>query len=177
MLYQFYPSPLDNIWVPFGFCTCDENTELELGGMYEGLLRECTFQELYDVHEALQLVGLFYSKGWANHLLKFPFLIDVLNRSPGSLTVWHLKQVVINNTDGHRMPIGASIKRDYGFINCTKREEEVEFLAAYLTFFKRPDPNPPALHEACMEGEIFDYLHALLKLKDNKLLNTRLIKC
>jgi len=62
MLYQFHPSPLDNIWVPFGFCTCDENTELGLGGMYEGLFWECTFQELYDAHEASQLVGLSIPK-------------------------------------------------------------------------------------------------------------------
>jgi len=175
LLSSFHPSPSEETWIPFGFCTCNENSENALGAIYQGLLTKCTFQELHGAFISSQLIALFHKNGFGQKLLSFPFLIDVLNESPNFLPVWSLKQFIVNEAEGTTIDMPLLIRNDYGFANCRNPEEEKELIAAYRTFFAVYDANPPALHRACLGGKTFDYISGIFKLKNPKRMK-RLLK-
>lgn len=54
---------------------------------------------------------------------------------------------------------------DYGFSNCKTEEENVELKDVYRTFFDLRDADPIKLHEAAIEGRLFEYVGGLVKLK------------
>ncbi|KAJ3504655.1 hypothetical protein NLJ89_g7824 [Agrocybe chaxingu] len=175
MLLRFHPAPSDMMWVPFGFCTCDENSELELGGIYEELLKQCTFKEFYEAFESSQLIKLFQAKGWGPSIARFPYLEGVLEKSPNCPSVWELKQYLIMDAEGHLMPPLPTVSLDYGYFNCLNREEEEELSAAYRAFYAKRDADPLALQQAAVEGNIFEYMCGVVKLKNKKTLR-RLMK-
>ena len=58
-----------------------------------------------------------------------------------------------------------SVEADYGFItNCRNKEDAVQLKEAYKTFFEDSNGDPLKLHEACLQGKIYDYVWSTLKL-------------
>ncbi|KAF8964282.1 hypothetical protein BDZ97DRAFT_2058653 [Flammula alnicola] len=169
LLSQLHPGPYDELWIPFGFCTCDEESELDLGVLYKGLLRSSTFEEFYVAYDSSKLGDLFRSKGFGHDLSQHPFLEDVLARSPiSNLSVWDLKQFILLDSAGDPHQPGASISVDYGFINCKSRDEVEDLKAVYKAFFGRYTHNPPELHHACIEGRLYEYVGGVVKLTGKK---------
>ncbi|KAF9534617.1 hypothetical protein CPB83DRAFT_830814 [Crepidotus variabilis] len=105
-------------------------------------------------NEELELAGLYYA------LLRdvgFEEFFDTFKSSRASNT------------------FAPSVIRDYGLINCKTGEEEMTPKDAYLSFFKKPDADPPALHQGCLRRDVSKYLSGIVKLKNKKMLE-RLMK-
>ncbi|KAJ6623180.1 hypothetical protein B0H10DRAFT_1909635 [Mycena sp. CBHHK59/15] len=179
ILSQLHPSPELEIWVNFGFCACQsEGSERELARVYTDLImhRKCTFEELYIVYDSSKLIVLFDSRGLRAQREKIPHLADVLGGSPRSFkSVWFLKQRVTRDEEAQG-PM--SVVVDYGFMNCLRNEEETWRLKElYRQVFALPSSDLTKLHEACIQGRLYNYMGGLLKLKkkDQKLMK-RLLK-
>ncbi|KAJ6601300.1 hypothetical protein DFH09DRAFT_1127382 [Mycena vulgaris] len=180
ILSQMHPSPDFDIWVTFGFCACrNEREEGKLAGVYTALIKSerCTFDELYRAYDSSALLPLFDSKGLREEREAIPFLEEVLKGSPTMFqSVWYLKQFVNAKEEGIT-PI-PSITVDYGFMNCLNNEAEKVLLKdLYTQIFELPRVDPMKLHEACIQGKLYDHIGQLLKLKkkDQKVLK-RLLK-
>ncbi|KAJ7492114.1 hypothetical protein FB451DRAFT_1021003 [Mycena latifolia] len=179
ILSQMHPSPDLKIWIPFGFCACrNENDERKLAGMDIALFQRATFDDLYHAYDSSGLTALFDYKGLREQreAISIPYLEDVLRGSPGVFpSVWYLKQFVMAEEGNAPIP---SITVDYGFMNCLNNEEETSLLKdLYTQIFALPRLDPMNLHEACIQGKLYDHVGQLLKLKkrDQKVLK-RLLK-
>ncbi|KAJ7757491.1 hypothetical protein B0H16DRAFT_1885519 [Mycena metata] len=182
ILSEMHPPPeLDELWVTFGFCACSEAEERILAAVYTELIQDkkCTFEELYHAYESSTLIALFDSKKLGTQAKQIPHLEVVLKGSPKAFqSVWYLKQFVASRDEGKR-PI-PSVTVDYGFMNCLKNEAERTLLKdLYRQVFALPHApfDPMKLHEACIQGKLYEYVEGLLKLrkKDQKVLK-RLLK-
>ena len=166
VLSDFHPSPSLCIWLSFGFCTTrNQYDEMQLGIAYRTLVTSCSFEEFYQAYDSCSLVQLFSSKNinlekFSLHLADFLANAPLMNKS-----VWNLKQfVVADEQDSVPVP---SVKVDYGFINCRNEEEEVQLKEVYKNIFKEDsNADPLKMHEACLQGKIYDYVTTTLKLKE-----------
>ena len=138
---------------------------MQLGIAYRTLVTSCLFEEFYQAYDSCSLVQLFSSKNinlekFSLHLADFLANAPLMNKS-----VWNLKQfVVADEQDSVPVP---SIKVDYGFINCRNEEEEVQLKEVYKNIFKEDsNADPLKMHEACLQGKIYDYVTTTLKLKE-----------
>ncbi|KAJ7629560.1 hypothetical protein B0H17DRAFT_1164295 [Mycena rosella] len=161
----------------FWICACrDEHEESNLAGIYTALFQTCSFDELYHAYDSSTLTSLFDSKGLRKKRETIPHLEEVLKGSPRVFqSVWYLKQFVMAKEEVRPTP---SITVDYGFMNCLKNEEETTLLKdLYSQIFALPRVDPMKLHEACIQGKLYDHVRELLKLKkkDQKVLK-RLLK-
>ncbi|KAJ7044984.1 hypothetical protein C8F04DRAFT_520702 [Mycena alexandri] len=183
IMSEMHPSPeLDDLWVTFGFCACHGEAEEQiLSAVYGELIQDkkCTFEELYLAYDSSTLIALFDSKKLGTRAKEIPHLEVVLKGSPRAFqSVWYLKQFVASRQEGkRRIP---SIAVDYGFLNCLKDEAEhtlLEDLYHQLFTLPRARFDPMQLHEACIQGKLYEYAEGLLKLrkKDQKVLK-RLLK-
>jgi len=79
-------------------------------------------------------------------------------------SVWDLKQfVVADMPDSDPVP---SVSVDYGFFNCRNEEEAAQLKEVYKKFFEEgSNGDPLKLHEACLQGKIYDYVRTTVKLK------------
>ncbi|KAF8165717.1 hypothetical protein B0H34DRAFT_743495 [Crassisporium funariophilum] len=185
LLCDFQPIPADRLWITFGLCTCRDDTEaMFLGNLYRTLLQYCTWEEFCTAYTSSSLTDLFKSKGLADHkdngythydrFNRFKMLDSVLAMSPlCNQSVWDLKQFIILDSDECQTP---SVVVDYGFMNCRDKDETHDLKAAYKTFFGVRDANPTALHNACVEGRIFEYVSGLVNLKKQRKKFQRLMK-
>ncbi|KAG1746939.1 hypothetical protein EDB19DRAFT_1688539 [Suillus lakei] len=163
LLSKWHPAPFDDLWIPFGFCSCTcEEEEMYLGGRYQVLITKCTFDEFCDAFRSARILNLFRKNGID---VDVRYLADVLQNHNMNKSVWDLKQFAIRtdeqNSEGR---IVNSIACDYGFMNCRKDAEIQGLKKVYRTFFERSDADPLALHDAALRGNIFGYLGSLMKL-------------
>ena len=177
-LSNLYPGPSLRIWLSFGFCTTrNQYDEMQLGITYRTLIMSYSFEEFYHAYDSCSLIQLFSSNNINLDSERFGLhLADFLADAPGIKTVWDLKQfVVLDEPDN--VP-NLPVKVDYGFFNCRNKEEEVQLKEVYKVFFEDSNGDPFKLHEACLQGKIYDYVRMTLKLKkkDQKLLFRRLMK-
>ncbi|KAG2338796.1 hypothetical protein BDR05DRAFT_917909 [Suillus weaverae] len=163
LLSKWHPAPFDDLWIPFGFCSCTcEEEEMYLGGRYQLLITKCTFNEFYDAFRSARILDLFRKNGID---VDVRYLADVLQNHRMNKSVWDLKQFAI--TTEEQNPEGRivnSVACDYGFTNCRKDAETQALKKVYRTFFERSDADPLALHDAALRGNIFGYLGSLMKL-------------
>ena len=163
LLSGWHPSPEHTMWLTFGFCVCrDEYSEAPLSRLYRILVEKSTFDEIYTAYTSSSLIALFDKKGLKHEREQIRHLDDVLAGSPTSnKSVWNLKQhIVLEN--GCMIP---SIAVDYGFINCKGEEEKQELKKVYMQFFDHYNADPLGLHEAAIEGRLFEYVGGFIKLK------------
>ena len=164
VLSNAHPNPSLRMWLSFGFCTTrNQYYEGQLGIAYRTLIMSCSFEEFYQAYDSCSLVQLFSSKNI--NLEEFnPHLADFLANAPYmNKSVWNLKQfAVADEPDSIPVP---SVKFDYGFLNCRNEEEEVQLKEVYKKVFEDSDGDPLKLHEACIQGRIYDYVRTTLKLK------------
>jgi len=177
VLSDSHPDPSLRIWLSFGFCTTqNQYYEMQLGIAYRTLVMKCSFEEFYQAYDSCSLVQFFSSKNI--NLEQFGVhLADLLANSPRmNKSVWNLKQfVVADEPDCVPVP---SVKVDYGFFNCRNEEEVAQLKEVYKKVFEDSNGDPLKLHEACLQGKIFDYVRTTLKLKgkDQNPLFRRLMK-
>ncbi|KAF7347379.1 MYND-type domain-containing protein [Mycena venus] len=181
ILSQMHPSPELAIWVTFGFCAChDEEGERRLAWVYTELIKfgKCTFEELYHAYHTSALTSLFNSKGLTAQTEAIPHLEEVLKRSPRVFhSVCYLKQFVLAQGEGAE-PI-PSVTLDYGFINCIDEAETSRLKDLYRQIFALPRARADLmkLHEACVQGKLYDYVGQLVKFqKRDKKVFKRLLK-
>ena len=163
VLSDLHPNPSLRSWLSFGFCTTqNQYYEMRLGVAYRKLVMSCSFEEFYQAYDSCSLIQLFSSK----NISLEPFgshLADFLANSPHmNKSVWDLKQFVLAETpDSNPIP---SVTADYGFFNCRNKEEVSQLKEAYKKFFDS-NGDPLKLHEACLQGRIYDHVTKALKLK------------
>ena len=181
VLSGLHPNPSIPLWLSFGFCTTrNQYDEMQLGAAYRTLIMSCSFEEFYHSYDSCSLVQLFNSRHI--NLEQFSLhLVDFLANTPHmNLSVWDLKQFVVADD---LEPPGSfpvpSVKVDYGFCNCRNEEEETQLKNVYKKVFEENSSGDPIkLHEACLQGKIYDYVRTTLKLKkqDQRPLLRRLMK-
>jgi hypothetical protein len=149
---------------------------MQLGNAYHALLKRCSFEEFHQAYESSSLVQLFNSKDIS--LKEFGSqLADFLADAPHwNKSVWDLKQFVISDESDDDM--APSVRVDYGFYNCRDEEEELKLKEVYKKVFEDENGDPIKLHEACIQGKIYDYVRTTLKLKkeDRRPLLRRLMR-
>ena len=175
VLSDSHPDPSLRIWLSFGFCTTrNQFDEMQLGIAYRTLVRSCSFEEFYQAYDSCSLVQLFRSKNISLSVHLADFLANALHMNK---SVWDLKQfVVADEPDSVPVP---SVRVDYGFFNCRNEDEELQLKEVYKKFFEEDSNGDPLkLHEACLQGKIYDYVRTTLKWKgkDQRPLFRRLMK-
>ena len=164
VLSNSHPGPSEGMWLSFGFCTTqNQSDEMQLGIAYRTLVLSCSFEEFYQAYNSCSLVQLFcYNNIYLGQISLH--LADFLANAPHMYkSVWNLKQFVFAD-DPDSVPV-PSVKVDYGFFNCRNEEEVVQLKEVYKKFFEYSDGDPLKLHEACLQGKIYDYVRTTLKLK------------
>ena len=166
VLSDSHPNPSLRIWLSFGFCTTqNQYDEMQLGIAYRTLVTRCSFEEFCQAYDSCSLVQLFSSKN-INLEQCGLHLADFLANSPHmNKLVWDLKQfVVADEPDSVPVP---SVRVNYGFFNCRNKEEEVQLKDVYKKFFdEESNGDPLKLHEACIQGKVYDYVRTTLKWKE-----------
>ncbi|KAG8711217.1 hypothetical protein FRC11_003381 [Ceratobasidium sp. 423] len=154
----FQLSPDFAEWIHFGFCGCKSRTEeAELWGSYIKLVKAAPFEKFYTAYKSSSLPTLFSANGLA---ITNPFILDVLGGTPHvNKSVWDLKQFAV----GDYQKLIPSVTVDYGFMNCGDPEsQETENVIhslrqLYNRILTAPNANPLKLHEACLQGKLFQY--------------------
>lgn len=154
-----YPNPIEEQWLKFGFvATLNNEQEANLGVAYRALLNVCTFEELCTAYEESSIPALFerYLLQCTRHFR------DVMAGTPHvNKSVWDLKQYVDKLNAGagadSTTPV-RSAAADYGYINCKTHADRERLDTAYKRYFAHPQTDPIALHHACIQGKLLQYL-------------------
>jgi hypothetical protein len=171
-------------WIAFGFCTCrDTEDEMDLARHYQQLLRSYSFKRLYAAFASSQLYDLLLAQKFGPQLQRsHPLLKDVLAMQPTmNLSVWNLKLFILRDSDekdSESPPYPPSaVMVDYGFFNC-KTEHDINVLKAiYTKLFKETNMQPMELHQACIEGKIYNFVAKWVKIpRKDKMQYKRLMK-
>lgn len=108
---------------------------------------------------------------------------DVMARSPYMRkSAWDLKHYVdkLNaGTYGDAAPAPSrQAAADYGYMNCQNKADSKLLDSAYKRYFSHPRMDPVALHKACIEGELLQYLAPFVcgKNSERKAAYHRLLK-
>ena len=146
----------------FGFCVCrDERGERSVAALYKQLIARSTFNEFYHSYDTSGLIALFNAKGLGGALRNIPYLEDILRNSSIKKSVWHLKAFVM----ARDAKLILSAAWDYGFFNCKTEDERAELKDVYTKYFQSPQANPIKLHEACLDGKLYEHVGCTVKLK------------
>ncbi|KAF9002429.1 hypothetical protein BDQ17DRAFT_1356845 [Cyathus striatus] len=155
-----HPNPIQPEWINFGFCTCKQlEEEVRLGGCYRMLLHNCTFNEFCDAFINATLFQQLKFFGVSKDLP--PHLEDFLRSRLMRYSVWDLKQFVV--ADGSQVEPAMSITVDYGLINCKNDDDKNELKAVYNAYFSASNGDPVTLHQACIQGKLFDHVGSVVK--------------
>ncbi|KAH7345632.1 hypothetical protein B0J17DRAFT_640623 [Rhizoctonia solani] len=152
-------------WIHFGFCGCkSRDEEADLWNSYIKLVKAVPFEKFHAAYNNSSLPALFSATGL---MIKNPFILDVLSGAPRvNKSVWDLKQFAL----GDYQKLIPSVAVDYGFINCgDPRSQETESVIhslkqVYKRVFKAPKANALKLHEACLQGKLFQYTRGVVEV-------------
>ncbi|KAK1223935.1 hypothetical protein PQX77_013174 [Marasmius sp. AFHP31] len=155
VLTDMHPPPTTDAWVRAGYCVVrDEYEEMQVAKIYQALFKKCTWDEYHTAYESSSVYDLFEKYNVPLALLpRMREAIRVVLSTPHPYSVWHLKRCVL---DDNIQPIPAVIV-DYGFTNCKAPSERDRLADKYRAVFKAKDFDEIKLHEACMQGKIFEY--------------------
>jgi hypothetical protein len=169
LLQAMHPTPADStgMWISFGFCEClTQAEENQLAIRYLKLLRLVDFDTFCNAYASGSLPELFSANQLA---IPSRFIVDVLENPYSIKLVWDLKAFVRADDE---FALGVipflSVCADYGFSNCENKEEEICLRNVYKQFFSQTDCDPLALHEACLRGELFQYVDGFTKLEPRR---------
>ncbi|KAG5332118.1 hypothetical protein J132_10410 [Termitomyces sp. J132] len=166
-----HPHPVQKEWVAFGFCTSrNKFHEARLGTLYRQLIHRCTFREFVEAYDSRQLIKLIDRKGLEDarkhyeRILSEGILEEVLSGSQSMMkSVWYLKQFI--EVEGNDFQPRPSIFVDYGFMNCKSQTEFQDLKALYKQVLDMPESSPLDLHQACIQGKLFEYIEKFVSLK------------
>lgn len=164
-----HPNPVQDEWVQFGFVAAlNSAEERDLSAAYQALLRVCPFEEFCVAHETSSVPALFgrYGLQCTRHFR------DVMERSPYMRkSVWDLKHYVDKLDAGvpaERATPVRSVTADYGYMNCRKDGDAKRLDTGYKRYFAHPQTDPIALHKACLQGVLFQYLAPFVQWKGSQ---------
>lgn len=145
------PNIEQELWIQFGFCTCnDQKIESELGRVYRALIDQCTLYEFYTNYELKSLDALLRQK-------KIDGIDSLKARGVvfgyASKSVYHLKQYLL----GKNVPLKRSVSVDYGFASCENKNQTEKLTNIYKELFKHTNFDILRLHEACISGTLYKY--------------------
>ncbi|KAG6812093.1 hypothetical protein H0H92_004393 [Tricholoma furcatifolium] len=138
----------------------DERT---LGSLYRQLIHRCTFRDLVEAYEDSKLLDFMRSHGLQiEH--RFPYLEKFLQSSMRE-SVWWLKQLVeVGNADEYQTEPTVAV--DYGFDKCRPGTDDYANLKAlYKQVLDMPQARPLDLHQACIQGKLYDYVTKFVAIK------------
>ncbi|KAJ3570741.1 hypothetical protein NP233_g4207 [Leucocoprinus birnbaumii] len=164
------PAPQDDIWVNFGYCACTHvHAEGQLRQAYAELIQSCNFDEFCTAYTSSSLFSLFQGHQIEMSRLSIiitghddPCIIDVLSGSPyRNKSVWNLKQYIVGKVihgpdDMSIRPI-RPVMADYGFEKCSTKEEHRLLFDLYRKYFDQETHTPLELHNACIQGRLFEF--------------------
>ncbi|KAK7034685.1 hypothetical protein VNI00_012092 [Paramarasmius palmivorus] len=155
-----HPPPDMDMWLRGGYCVArDEYHEMQVSRMYIKLFETCTFEEYYSAYKS-NTTGDRISRE-ATHRLVIPSPIFSLV----------LKRCFINDT------MEPAVNVDYGFFNCKTPAERDALAHKYRAVFQAKDFDEVKLHEACMQGKIFEYVKERVSMtKEERKMMKRLMK-
>lgn len=165
LLNKCHPNPSQSIWLHFGFCVGGQYSELCAGRLYQALVASSTFQEILTAYETSEMVALFRRKGltssadyrWLSNQFE-----DVMSGSGSGMrkSSWDLKQYTQVKMDDPStdFQLVNSARVDYGFSNCVGVTDFTVLLNLYQKYFQSDDNNCIDLHNACIKGQLFEYL-------------------
>jgi hypothetical protein len=160
-------------WIFFGLCACaTQEDETSLVSGYQLLILFISFDKFCQAYTSSSLPKLFADSGFP---ITNRFILDVLS-SRNYKSVWYLKDFVFADDEMARNGSAPpSIGLDYGFFNCQNVDEVIALRSAYKQVLSPTDADPLALHEACLRGELFEYVKQKARLKPQQLFK-RLMK-
>ncbi|KAB5590965.1 hypothetical protein CTheo_5581 [Ceratobasidium theobromae] len=166
-------SSLLHSWVYFGLCGCTTpEEESTLITRYQLLIRFVPFDKFCQAYSTSSLSKLFEE---CVVPISNRFILDVLG-SRNRKSVWFLKDFVLADDETARKAKDtSSIGLDYGFSNCQNVDEVIALRNAYKQVFAPIDADPLALHEACLQGTLFEYVKQKARLKPQQMFR-RLMK-
>ncbi|EGN96862.1 hypothetical protein SERLA73DRAFT_185073 [Serpula lacrymans var. lacrymans S7.3] len=162
LLGYWYPRVDQDFYIEFGFCAYDEPGQSWLGFRYMDLINACTFDEFCDAYKSSSILSRLDLAIGCNMFCSnnCPDLSDVLHGSPDMFkSVWYLIQM-LNAEVPKEVP---AVMVDYGFVNCRDEGERKALMDVYRKVLRMS--KPLKLHEAAVQGKLFDYAGGLVKLK------------
>ena len=149
------PAPGMPTWIGLGFCTrknqWDENL---LAGMYQQLIGKCSFREFWEAMDASRMLQLLDKYGLTKTYEEFRHFEVLMKNTVRRPSVWELKEFCqLDKPD----PI-KSVIVDYGFMHCKGPDDRRDLKNAYQMFFEQGG-DEMELHAACVQGNIYEYLH------------------
>ncbi|KAF9261195.1 hypothetical protein L218DRAFT_1001890 [Marasmius fiardii PR-910] len=161
-------NPELEMWVHAGYCVAKgDYEENQICLAYGRLFEQCSFDEYcvaYDTSAVYALLEKYKALPSGLPARVCDNLRVVLLSSPRMhYSVWHLKQCIDDGLDEfqpHR-----SVAVDYGFINCKSVPEREALVKIYRAAFDHKDCDEVKMHEACIQGKIFEYVTKFVPLK------------
>ena len=174
-LLDYHPSPKEqaSLYYSFGFVVCTKQREVnELGIFYTRLLRNDKrsglesfmtdvfpvapvnlFSRLWKALDSGSLISFFRAQCFYLEFqrLEIPHLEEFLSNPTNRPSVWDLS-LFLNQTTFDPPNI---VCLEYGFIHCDTFEKKRLLKERYAEVLKKADPLD--LHNACMEGKLFDF--------------------
>ncbi|KAG7092993.1 hypothetical protein E1B28_009292 [Marasmius oreades] len=160
------PHPSTEMWVQGGYCAAKDREEIIVGRSYEELFERCSFDEYCAAYDSASVFTLmekyevlppyFYSELLNN-------LRIVLSSRSMHQTVWYLKQCIDDQMQEFQP--AHSVVVDYGFINCTSVAEREALVDIYRAAFRCHGLDAMKMHEACIQGKIFEFVTQFVPLK------------
>ncbi|KAH6908240.1 hypothetical protein BKA70DRAFT_1427474 [Coprinopsis sp. MPI-PUGE-AT-0042] len=167
LLHWYPPPPHFALWLHFGFCVGNRQSEMAIVGMYRKLLDSTSFDEFHQAYENAQLVELLRKKGLTQSVSYRQVADEFEDVVDGSAkdtlkSAWQLKAFIRSHPDplqpGEGVDIERSVCGDYGFANCRYTQDFNQLLRIYQEYFNSPTSNCLALHSACVDGKLAEYL-------------------
>ena len=157
LLQDYHPDPSTQLYKNFGFCTGSGlAAERILPQLYKQLISKCTFTEFWTSYQSNNLLTLLEAKGIKKHQWPEHFETFMTNYFAHGWcwSVWDLKIFLLGKeTDPPR-----SVSVDYGFIHC-----DIPQMVALKGIYERLlydillPADPMELHQACIEGRLYDF--------------------
>ncbi|KDN44311.1 hypothetical protein RSAG8_05575, partial [Rhizoctonia solani AG-8 WAC10335] len=117
-----------------------------------------TFDQFYNAYNKSSLPALFSTHGLP---ITNPLVLDVLGDVPRQTkSVWNLKQFAL----GYYQQLTIPVSVDYGFSNCGDEETIYSLQQVYRKIFVEANANPLKLHEACLQGKLFEHAKQLTRV-------------
>ncbi|KIY66136.1 hypothetical protein CYLTODRAFT_378225 [Cylindrobasidium torrendii FP15055 ss-10] len=157
---QPYPGLLERGWVEFGFCVARTSAEeMKVLEAYTTLFLDlrCPFETFAQAYEKGELFTLLKTYCVAPDLPHFEKVVSQVAR--GHESVWRLKEGLTANST-----LIAAVVIDYGFVNCQTDAERGLLADAYKAMMVSRGFDAMELHDACVEGKIWDYACSILKM-------------
>ncbi len=155
------PGPKSGLWVPFGSCVCNGpyGSDKRFARLYQKLQGVCTFDEFVQAYEHTKYTSFSPLRvSNSKFALRFlPYREEFLKTTQTmNLSAWHLKQFVFDDLEDDELdcdlvPI-SPVMAEYGFEHCETLEDIEGLKAVYRVLLKHTSCQPPAIHQACIEG-------------------------